>query len=130
MHRRSTAFERLCWHKPTFTAIYNFYVRNHRHLVLSPKEISIDMIEYRLATTWDNVERIGTMHSNEVLLLRRPVALKGWMAWGYRLFGGDRGMAPAPFGQLRDDSDLVRDRHHYAPHLFTKHHERDEEMRT
>jgi hypothetical protein len=76
------------------------------------------------------VTALWAMRENDVLLLRSPVALKGWMAWWYRIFGWDRSISLAPFGHLRGDGDLVHDLRHYAPHLFAEHHERDEEART
>jgi hypothetical protein len=115
--------QRLCFIIPLIIGFgiagYLLYALRYAHLTLSPEGLILDEVEYRLSTTWDNIERIEKKGKKEVLLLRHPVKLKGWNAWLYRLAGWHRRISIEPFGQSDDDGELAQDLRRYVPHIFS-----------
>lgn len=101
--------------------IYIIYMVRRVSLVLSPERIEADMVEYRLVTTWDNIDRIWKVGLSDALLLRQPVLPEGRKPWGDKV-----GHIPlTQFGQWWGNGELAQDLRRYAPHLFAD--EADEE---
>jgi hypothetical protein len=87
-------------------------------LALSAEGIAYHTVWYQVRTTWDNIERIGTVGQREALLLRQPVPVQGhgWLALFVR--HTISAIPPAAFGQTTGDDPLAQDLKRYLPHLF------------
>ena len=88
-------------------------------LVLSAEGIAYHTVWYQAQTTWDNIERIGTVGQREALLLRQPVPAQGhgWFALFVR--HTISAIPLAAFGRTTGDDPLAQDLKRYLPHLFT-----------
>lgn len=85
-------------------------------IVLSEQKIEYYGEWCHFQTTWDNIERIGSLGLGEALLLRQPVPAQGWLSrfvkskTSFLLIGG--------FGQTWGDGPFAQDLKRYLPHLF------------
>jgi len=95
--------------------VMNLINADYMRLETSPQGLGVRAVGWSAMTPWENVGRVGVRWGEECLFLNRPAVLRGWAASPAHLFGYDRYIALAPYGDWWSETPLAADLRMYLP---------------
>ncbi len=113
------------WLLTTCLAGATLYLRHQMCMATSPEGLELFGPGYRMSTTWENLEKVGTRKwiwpGFEILHLRQkpPLHSSGPLRWLWSPISLGRPKLPLGLFQRSWQGELGQDFRRYAPHLFS-----------